>query len=109
MSYRYQLGLTGLLHHLKFVSLLILCLVDISISVSGMLMAPPITVLLLISPYFKNNFCSTRSSLLLRTSLFSGNKGYSVIAVHWIFNPVLLLMQITSSRVLRLSSCGPLV
>ena len=51
MSYRYQLGLTGLLYHLKFVSLLIFCLVDLSIGVSGVLKSPTIIVLLLISPF----------------------------------------------------------
>ena len=38
------------------------------------------------------NFGCTRSLLLLRTSLFAVNSGYSVIAVHWLFYPVLLLM-----------------
>ena len=51
MSYRYQLGLTGLLYHLKFVSLLIFCLVDLSIGVSGVVKSPTIIVLLLISPF----------------------------------------------------------
>jgi len=36
--------------------------------------------------------------LLLRTSLLSARRGYSVIAVHWLFSPVLLLMEITGSR-----------
>ena len=35
---------------------------------------------------------SSRSSLLLRTSLFSVSRGYSVIAVCWLLNPLLLLM-----------------
>ena len=35
---------------------------------------------------------SSRSSLLLRTSLFSVSRGSSVIAVHWLFNPLFLLM-----------------
>ena len=53
MSYRYQLGLTGLLYHLNFVfSLLIFCLVDLSIGVSGVLKSPTIIVLLLISPFY---------------------------------------------------------
>ena len=43
MSYRYQLGLTGLLYLLKFVSLLIFCLVDLSIGVSGVLKSPTAT------------------------------------------------------------------
>ena len=49
---------------------------------------------------------SSRSSLLLKTSLFAGSRGYSVIAVYWLFNPVLLLMYITGTRALRLS-CSP--
>ena len=51
MSYRYQLGLTGLLHHLKFVSLPIFCLVDLSIGVSRVLKSLTIIVLLLISSF----------------------------------------------------------
>ena len=31
---------------------------------------------------------SSTSSLLLRTSLFSASRGSSVIAVHWLFNPM---------------------
>ena len=59
MSYRYQLGLTGLLYHLKFVSLLIFCLVDLSIGVSGVLKSPTISVLLLISPFVLVSICLT--------------------------------------------------
>ena len=33
---------------------------------------------------------SSRSSLLLRTSLFSASRGSSVIAVHWLFNHISL-------------------
>ena len=52
MCYRYQLGLTGPLYHLKFVFfLLIFCLVDLSIGVSGVLKTPTIIVLLSISPF----------------------------------------------------------
>ena len=51
MSYRYQLGLTGLLYHLMGISLLIFCLVDLSIGVSGVLKSPTVIVLLLISPF----------------------------------------------------------
>ena len=51
MSYRYQLGLTGVLYHLVYVSLLIFWLVDLSIGVSGVLKSPTIIVLLLISPF----------------------------------------------------------
>ena len=55
MSYRYQLGL---LYHLKFVfSLLIFCLVDLSIGVSGVLKSPIIVVLLLISPFILVSIC----------------------------------------------------
>ena len=57
MSYRYQLGLTGILYHC--VSLLILCLVDLSIGVSGVLKSPTITVLLLISPFILVSICLT--------------------------------------------------
>ena len=35
---------------------------------------------------------SSKSSLLLRTSILSASRGSSVFAVHWLFNPVLLLM-----------------
>ena len=59
MSYRYQLGLTGLLHHLKFVSLLIFCLVDLSIGVSGVLKSSTIIVLVLISPFILVSICLT--------------------------------------------------
>ena len=47
MSYRYQLGLTCLFK--VCVSLLIFCLIDLSIGVSGVLKSPIIIVLLLIS------------------------------------------------------------
>ena len=59
MSYRYQLGLTGPLYHLKCVSLLIFCLVDLSIGVSGVLKSPTIIVLLLISPFILVSICLT--------------------------------------------------
>ena len=48
--------------------------------------------------FFKKHFHLTKFSLLLRTSLFAASRGYSVIAVHCLFNPVLLLMEITGSR-----------
>ena len=57
MSYRYKLGLTGLLYHLKFVSLLIFCLDDLSVGVSGVLKSPTIIVLLLISPFIFVSIC----------------------------------------------------
>ena len=50
MSCRYQLGLAGPLCHLKFVSLLIFCLVDLSIDMSGVLKSPTI----ISSTFFKN-------------------------------------------------------
>ena len=59
MSYRYQLGLTGPLYYLKFVSLLIFCLVDPSIGVIGVLKSPTIIVLLLISPFILVSICLT--------------------------------------------------
>ena len=68
MSYRYQLGLTGLLYHLFIfcvcvfqvcVSLLLFGLVDLSIGVSGVLKSPTIIVLLLISPYILVSICLT--------------------------------------------------
>ena len=40
--------------------------------------------------------------------LYLQGGGATLIAVHWLFNPVLLLMEITGSRALRLSSYGPL-
>ena len=48
--------------------------------------------------FFFFNFGCTRSSLLLRTSLFAASRGCSVISVHWLFNPMLLLMQTTGSK-----------
>ena len=62
MSYRYQLGLTDLLYHLQFVSLLIFCLVDLSIGVSGVLNSPTIIVLLLVSPFILVSICLTYCS-----------------------------------------------
>ena len=63
MSYSYQLGLTGLLYHLKFVFLLLVfCLVDISIGVSGVLKFPTTIVLLLISPFILVSICLTYGS-----------------------------------------------
>ena len=60
MSYRYQLSLTDLLYHLKFVvSLLIFCLADLSIGVSGVLKSPTPIVLLLISPFIFVSICLT--------------------------------------------------
>ena len=59
MSYRCQLGVAGPLCHLKFVSLLIFCLVDLSIGVSGVLKSPTIIVLLLISPFILVSICLT--------------------------------------------------
>ena len=51
MSYRYQLGLTGLLYHLKFVFP--------PIGVIGVLKSPAIIVLLLISPFILVSICLT--------------------------------------------------
>ena len=59
MTYRCQLGLTGPLCHLKFVSLLIFCLVDLSIGVSRVLKSPTIIVLLLISSFILVSICLT--------------------------------------------------
>ena len=59
MSYRYQVGLTGPLYHLKFVSLLIFCLVYLSIGVSGIFKSPTIIVLLLISLFILVSICLT--------------------------------------------------
>ena len=42
--------------------------------------------------FFFLNFGCTRSSLLLSTSLFAASRDSSVIAVHWRFNPVILLV-----------------
>ena len=53
ISYGYQLGLTCPLYHLKVV----FCLVDLSISVSGVLKSPTIIVLWLISPFILVNIC----------------------------------------------------
>ena len=51
VSYNYQLNLSGLMWHLSCVSLLIFCLDALSISVSGVLKSPTITVLLSIFPF----------------------------------------------------------
>ena len=59
MCYRYQVGLTGPLYHLKFVSLLIFCLVYLSIGVSGVIKSPTIIVLLLISFFILVSICLT--------------------------------------------------
>ena len=44
MSYKYQLSLSGLLCHLRHVSLLIFCLHNLSVDVSGLLSPPTLTV-----------------------------------------------------------------
>ena len=63
MSYRYQLGLTGPLYHLEFVfTLLIFCLTNLSIGVSGVLKSPTIIVLLLISRFILVSICLTYCS-----------------------------------------------
>ena len=62
MSYRYQLGQTGLSYHLICISLLIFCLVDLSIGVSGVFKSPIIIVLLLISPFILVSICLTYCS-----------------------------------------------
>ena len=64
MSYVYKLGLTVPFYHLKFV-LLIFCLVDLSIGVSGVLKSPTIIVLLLISPFILVSICLTYCSVPL--------------------------------------------
>ena len=51
MSYKYLLSPSGLMHHSGPVSLLIFCLVDLSIAVSGVLKSPTIIVLLLLCPF----------------------------------------------------------
>ena len=48
--YKYQLSPSGLMCHLKPVSVLIFCLGDLSINVNGVLNSPSIIVLLSISP-----------------------------------------------------------
>ena len=58
MSYTYQLGLAEPLFKVC-VSLLIFCLVDLYIGVSGVLKSPTIIVLLLISPFILVSICLT--------------------------------------------------
>ena len=82
MSYRYQLGLTGLLYHLKFV-LLIFCLVDVSIGVSGVLKSPTIIVLLLMSPFILVNICLTYCSAPMLGT-------YIIIISSWI-DPLIIM------------------
>ena len=57
MSYGYQLGLADPLCRLVCVSLLIFCLVDLSIGVSVVLKSPTIIVLLSISPFISVSVC----------------------------------------------------
>ena len=58
ISYRYQLCLTVSIVSFKgCISLLIFCLVDLSIDVSGVLKSPTIIVLLLISPFILVSVC----------------------------------------------------
>ena len=87
MSHRYQLGLTGLLYHLKFVfSLLIFCLVDLSIGVSGVLKSHTIIVLLLISPFILVGICLTYCGApMLGTYIF-----IIVISSSWI-DPLIIM------------------
>ena len=60
MSYGYQLGLAGPLCHIKVcVSLLIFCLIDLSVVVGGVLKSPTIIVTLLISPFILVSICLT--------------------------------------------------
>ena len=59
MSYRYQLGLNGPFYHLVCVSVLIFCLVVLSIGVSGVLQSSTIIVLLLISTFILVSICLT--------------------------------------------------
>ena len=57
ISYNYQLNLSGVLCHLKLVSLFIFILDDLSIGVSEVLKSPTITVLLSISPFMAVSIC----------------------------------------------------
>jgi len=57
MSYRYLLGLTGVLDHLKFVFLVNFLFSWLSIGVSVVLKSPTIIVLLLISPFIFVSIC----------------------------------------------------
>ena len=86
MFCRYQLGLTGLFYHLKFVFLLIFCLVDLSIDVSGVLKSPSIIVLLLISPFILVSICLTYySAPMLGAYIF-----IIVISSSWI-DPLIIM------------------
>ena len=57
MSYKYQLSLSGLLCHLKFVFPCLFCLDYLSIGESGVLKSPTIIVLLSISPFMAVSIC----------------------------------------------------
>ena len=57
MSYKDQLKLSGLLCHVKFVSLLIFCLDELSVGVSEVLKSPTIIVLLLLSSFIAVSSC----------------------------------------------------
>ena len=67
------------MYHLKLVSLLIFCLVDLSIGVSGILKSPSNIVLLLISPFILVSICLTyHSAHMLGTYIF-----ITVISSFW--------------------------
>ena len=57
MSYKHQLSLSSQMCHLILVSLLIFCLNDLTIGISGMLKSPTTIVLLLISPFMAVSIC----------------------------------------------------
>ena len=88
MSYRYQLALTGLLYHLKFVfSCLFSVLIDLSIGVSGVLESPTIIVLMLISPFILVNLYLTYCSApMLGAYIF-----IIIISSSWI-DPLIIIM-----------------
>ena len=86
MSYTYQLGLTGPLYHLKTVSLLIFCLADLSIGVSGVLKSPTIIVLLLISRFIVVSICLTYPG----APMLSADIFLIVISSSWI-DPLIIM------------------
>ena len=65
-SYKYQLNLSGLLCHLKLVSLFIFILDDLSIGVSEVLKFPTIILLLSISSFMSvSSICGEEGDLLV--------------------------------------------
>ena len=64
MSWKYQLSLTILLHHLESVALLIFCLEDLSFDVSDVFKSLTIIVFPSVSPFISVSICVFRNSYI---------------------------------------------